>query len=86
MSQAVLTGESAIIEKNVKQKPPIDSMPYWAWNTLAFAGTTMIRGSAQGIVVAVGTHTIYGAQMRRIGGRKQGFTKKNTNVNPTETQ
>lgn len=75
VSQAVLTGESAIIEKNVKQKPPIDSMPYWAWNTLAFAGTTMISGSAQGIVVAVGTHTIYGAQMRRIGGRKQGFTK-----------
>lgn len=75
VSQAVLTGESAIVQKNVHQAPPIDSMPYWAWNTLAFAGTTMISGSAQGIVLEVGTHTIYGAQMRRIGGRKQGFTK-----------
>lgn len=75
VSQAVLTGESAIIEKNANAMPPVEHMPYWAWDTLAFAGTTIISGSAQGIVLAVGTHTIYGAQMRRIGGHKQGFTK-----------
>lgn len=75
VSQAVLTGESAMIEKNAKAMPPVENMPYWAWNTLAFAGTTIISGSAQGVVLAIGIHTIYGAQMRRIGGRKQGFTK-----------
>lgn len=60
VSQAIITGESAVLEKNAAPLPPQPSHHYSAYSNIAFMGSTVIGGSGEGIVIAVGRDTVYG--------------------------
>lgn len=60
VSQAILTGESDIIEKHSDIKN-LDNMTITNYSNLAFMGTSIISGSGEGIVLNVGTNTLYGS-------------------------
>lgn len=61
ISQAAITGESAILEKNaqVSSYSNPESLPQL--ENLAFMATTVISGKGEGIVLAVGKDTLYGS-------------------------
>ena len=60
VSQAVLTGESDIVEK---QTAPISkpNLAITKYDNIAFMGTSILSGRGEGIVVNVGTNTLYGS-------------------------
>lgn len=63
ISQAALTGESAILEKSVQpvhSKHISGNTAFTALTSIAFMGSTVIGGSGEGIVLAVGRDTAYG--------------------------
>ena len=64
ISQSTLTGESEPVEKhaakNEKEQPVLEM------NNLAFMGTTVVSGSAYGIVAAVGNHTVLGEMAKTL--------------------
>lgn len=60
VSQAIITGESAILEKNDDPLPAQESLSYGAYSNIAFMGSTVIGGVGTGIVLAVGRDTVYG--------------------------
>lgn len=60
ISQSVLTGESAIVEK---YSCPLSFGPvqsYSEYNNLVFMGSSVTGGTGEGIVLAVGKDTVYG--------------------------
>lgn len=62
LSQSMLTGESQPVEKTA-QAVFLPEMPSLAqYKNIAFAGSAVIGGSGEGIVLALGTDTLYGAQ------------------------
>ena len=74
VSQSVITGESAILEKtpNVLQEEPQKLTDYS--NTL-FSGTTVTGGTGTGVVLSIGLETVYGGLTPSAGARKQGFDR-----------
>ncbi|MGI6501723.1 MAG: magnesium-translocating P-type ATPase [Anaerostipes sp.] len=60
ISQSVITGESSVSEKNSIALNPLNEVPYAAYCNTAFAGTSVIGGSGEGIILAVGKDTVYG--------------------------
>ena len=60
ISQAAITGESAISEKNSSSLRHSDSEPITQLDNLAFMATAVISGKGEGIVLAVGSDTLYG--------------------------
>lgn len=60
VSQAAITGESAILEKSNRTYDYAEETPFVQLNNLAFMGTTVISGKGEGIVLAVGKETLYG--------------------------
>ncbi len=64
ISQSSLTGESEAIEKTGKIKETKDS-PLEVDN-LAFLGTSVVSGYANGIVIAVGNETVFGEIARNL--------------------
>lgn len=60
VSQAVITGESDILEKQVE---PISerNLAITKYSNIAFMGTSILSGRGEGIVVNVGTNTLYGS-------------------------
>ena len=75
ISQAAITGESAILEKNSDVVPPLDKGVLTEKSNLAFTATVVISGKGQGIVVAVGENTLYGSAAKTQGARKNSFQK-----------
>ena len=75
ISQAAITGESAILEKNSDVVPPLDKGALTEKSNLAFTATVVISGKGQGIVVAVGENTLYGSAAKTQGARKNSFQK-----------
>lgn len=60
ISQAAITGESSIQEKCCESLRPKDSDTLTQLPNLAFMATTVISGKGEGIVLTVGTDTLYG--------------------------
>lgn len=73
VSQSVITGESAVIEKNEKTMDP--SQNCGAYRNIVFMGSAIMSGSGEGIVLAVGHDTVYGGFSDTDTGRKNGFDK-----------
>lgn len=75
LSQAVLTGESAVLQK---QTLPLDEQKlhgYAAYTNIAFMGSAVIGGTGKGIVLAVGEDTVYGGLSLVGRDRKNGFDR-----------
>ena len=60
VSEAAITGESAILEKSSRTCSYAEQEPLSQLENLAFMGTTVISGKGEGIVLAVGKETLYG--------------------------
>ena len=54
VTQSVLTGESAILEKTARPLPKSDNRPLAQYHNIAFMGSAVVGGSGEGIVLAVG--------------------------------
>lgn len=74
ISQSVITGESAIAEKNTAALKH-STRSYTAYRNTAFAGSSVIGGSGEGIVLAVGKDTVYGDISGSVNVRKNGFDR-----------
>jgi Mg2+-importing ATPase len=75
VSQASLTGESEPVEKTSAVNQPKDSVT--AYTNLAFMGSNVVSGSAAGVVVHVGDHTLFGSLASAVAGEavETSFTK-----------
>lgn len=69
ISQSSLTGESEPVEKAAAPAPAGQNDPL-PLNCLAFMGSTVISGSAQGLVVNVGDHTVFGSIAQELVAKK----------------
>lgn len=70
IAQSALTGESDAIEKTATALK-CDSVSPFEMDNLAFMGTTVISGTAQGIVIAVGDDTLFGSMAHAITEKKE---------------
>lgn len=72
VSQSVITGESAILEKT---EAPLSRIPANTsdYHNTVFMGTTVTGGKGQGVVLAVGQETVYGNF--EAPERKKGFDR-----------
>ena len=61
LSQAAITGESAILGKNTQALSYSNPESLTQLENLAFMATTVISGKGEGIVLAVGKDTLYGS-------------------------
>lgn len=75
LSQAAITGESAILEKNAQALSYSNSESLTQLENLAFMATTVISGKGEGIVIAVGKDTLYGSFTKEDPDEKQSFQK-----------
>lgn len=75
LSQAAITGESAILEKKAQVLRYSDSESLTRLENLAFMSTTVISGKGEGIVLAVGKDTLYGSFTKEDPDEKQTFQK-----------
>lgn len=73
LSQAVITGESAVLEKNTAALPIQKARSYAQYSNIAFMGCAVIGGTGEGIVLAVGQDTVYGGFSGTQARRKNGF-------------
>lgn len=74
VSQSVITGETAILEKT---ETPLSRIPdnISDYHNTVFMGTTVTGGKGQGVVLAVGQETVYGNFEPSVLGRKKGFDR-----------
>lgn len=75
ISQAAITGESAILEKNCNTLSYGSTETLTQLENLAFMATTVIGGKGEGIVLAVGKDTLYGSFEKSDAEEKQSFQK-----------
>ena len=73
VSQSLLTGESTVLEKTVYPLPPGGSAALSACSNLAFTGSSVLSGSGEGVVLAVGPHTVYGSYLRELQETRRSF-------------
>lgn len=74
VSQSVITGESSILEKTefLLEKEPETFSEY---TNILFGGTTVTGGSGSGIVLAVGSDTVYGGLNLQTENKNHGFDR-----------
>lgn len=72
VSQSIITGESGVCEKTAfpLEREATELTDY---DNILFSGTTLTGGSAEAIVIAVGSDTIYGGFHTEESDRKHGF-------------
>lgn len=75
VSQSVITGESAILEKNAAPLAPDRARTYGAYSNIVFMGSAVIGGAGQGVVLAVGQDTVYGGFGAADARPKDGFDR-----------
>ena len=75
ISQAAITGESAILEKNCNTLSYGSTETLTQLENLVFMATTVIGGKGEGIVLAVGKDTLYGSFEKSDAEEKQSFQK-----------
>ncbi len=73
VSQSVITGESAILEKNAQILSIEKPQSYGEYNNIVFMGSAVIGGSGDGVVLAVGQNTVYGGFSGAESNRKNKF-------------
>lgn len=73
LSQSVITGESAVLEKTSGKISIQDSCTYSDYKNIAWMGSAVMGGSGEGIVLAVGPDTVYGGFPGMISQRKNKF-------------
>ena len=73
ISQAAITGESAILEKDCHPLSYSSAATLTQLENLAFMATTVISGRGEGIVLAVGKDTLYGSFAQPDADDKQAF-------------
>ncbi len=72
VSQSIITGESGVCEKT--EDTLVESAGTLTdYSNILFCGSTLTGGTAEGIVIAVGSETIYGGFNIRESDRKHGF-------------
>ena len=74
VSQSGITGESALQAKNARALSELPER-LTDFQNMLFEGTTLLSGSCTGIVLAVGTDTVYGGISADPSGRKDGFNR-----------
>lgn len=75
ISQAAITGESAILEKSCRTLGHGEFRTMTQMENLAFMATTVISGKGEGIVLAVGKDTLYGSFAKPESDEKNSFQK-----------
>lgn len=75
ISQAAITGESAILEKSCRALSYSSLETLTQLENLAFMATTVISGKGEGIVLAVGKDTLYGSFAKPDSDDKKSFSK-----------
>ncbi len=75
VSQSVITGESAILEKNADTLVCGQARSYSDYHNIAFMGSSITGGTGEGIVLAVGTDTVYGGFSAAESHLKNGFDR-----------
>ncbi len=75
VSQSMLTGESAILEKNTEPLVQQNVYSYSDYKNIAFTGSAVIGGTGEGVVIAVGRDTVFGAIKEKTSSSKSGFDK-----------
>lgn len=75
VSQAVLTGESAVLQKQTEPLADHCLHGYAAYTNIAFMGSAVFGGTGEGVVLAVGKDTVYGGLSEAARDRKNGFDK-----------
>ena len=75
ISQAAITGESAILEKSCRKLICGEQVTLTQLENLAFMATTVISGKGEGIVLAVGKDTLYGSFTKPDSDDKDSFQK-----------
>lgn len=73
ISQAAVTGESAIVEKSSQKRSYADQKTLTQLDNLVFMATTVISGKGEGIVLAVGENTLYGSFEKPRANDKNSF-------------
>jgi Mg2+-importing ATPase len=73
VSQSVITGESAIWEKQARVLPKGEARFYGEYENIVFMGSSVIGGTGEGIVLAVGKDTVYGGFSDAEAHLKNGF-------------
>lgn len=73
LSQSVITGESAVLEKTSGKISIQDSCTYSDYKNIAWMGSAVMGGFGEGIVLAVGPDTVYGGFSGMISQRKNKF-------------
>lgn len=79
ISQSAITGESGIQGKNAECLKVVPRKVN-EFRNIAFMGSTIISGSCEGIVIAVGKDTIYGGFSSVDTGRKKGFDEGSNSI------
>ena len=75
ISQAAITGESAILEKKARTLGYSSTETLTQLENLAFMATVVISGKGEGIVLAVGKDTLYGSFAKPESDDKRSFQK-----------
>ena len=75
VSQSVITGESAILEKDPCTLSAEHTRSYAGYRNLLFMGSALTGGSGEGVVLAVGADTVYGGFAAAEFSRKNGFDR-----------
>lgn len=75
VSQSMLTGESAILEKSTEPLTLSNIYSYADYKNIAFTGSAVIGGTGEGIVLAVGNDTVFGGIKEKTQGSKSSFDK-----------
>ena len=75
ISQAAITGESAILEKKARTLGYSSAETLTQLENLAFMATVVISGKGEGIVLAVGKDTLYGSFAKPESDDKRSFQK-----------
>lgn len=73
VSQSVITGESAILEKNSGTLSRKQLLSYSEYSNIVFMGSSITGGTGEGIVLAVGEDTVYGGFSLDASHLKNGF-------------
>lgn len=75
VSQSVITGESGVLEKDAGSLSGIPSGACSAYSNTVFLGSSIIGGTGEGVVLAVGRDTVYGGFSQAQLDRKNGFDR-----------
>ena len=76
VSQSVITGESAVVEKCADTLPQQPYHTYADYRDIAFMGSTIMSGNGEGVVLAVGQDTVYGDLPMRRATSKTDLTRE----------